>query len=144
MKSDNVLYNYTKNEVHPELKVDGLLFSAPLNIKKILTFRNEYVHNGPWDLRCSLYYTSIDGDPADVIMFAPDMDNNGNFVTSGSRNKFYSQNNKINVQLPYMVSDIIDVLQRTIDKISELYVRETTREENPELTMECIKALSTM
>lgn len=141
MKSDNILYNYTNNKIHPELKEEGLLFSAPLNIKKILTFRNEYVHNGPWDLNCCLYYTYINGVPADVIMFAPDMDDNGNFITSGSRNKFYSQNNKINIQLPYMVIDIIEILQRTIDKISCIYMRQTINKENPELTMECIDAL---
>lgn len=97
MKSDNCIFGI--KDIDDELKKSGMLFSSPLQVKKILTYRNEYVHNGPWDLRCSIYCTSINGEPADTFILSPDMDDNGNFITSGSRNKFYSQNNKINIQL---------------------------------------------
>lgn len=51
-----------------------MLFSEPLVIRKIETFRNEFVHNGPWDLRCSIYNTFVNEEPADVIIYSPDMD----------------------------------------------------------------------
>ena len=142
MRSSKILYNYTTNIINPVLKVDGLLFSAPLCVKKILTFRNEYIHNGPWDLRCSLYETFINDTPADVIMYSPDMDEYGNFISSGSRNKFYSQGNIINIQLPQLVMDTLHVIQNTIDKIAELYSKETVRTEDTELTKECILVIA--
>lgn len=138
MRSNKILYNYTSNIINPVLKAEGLLFSAPLCVKKILTFRNEYIHNGPWDLRCSLYETFVDDEPADVVMYSPDMDKHGNFISSGSRNKFYSQGNMINIQLPQLVIDALYVIQNTIDKIADLYSKETVRTEDTELTKECI------
>ena len=142
MRSNKILYNYTSNIINPVLKAEGLLFSAPLCVKKILTFRNEYIHNGPWDLRCSLYETFVDDEPADVIMYSPDMDKHGNFISSGSRNKFYSQGNMINIQLPQLVIDALSVIQNTIDKIADLYSKETVRTEDTELTKECILVIA--
>lgn len=142
MKSESVLYNYTYNDINPTLKGKGLLFSAPLCVRKILTFRNEYIHNGPWDLRCSIYETCIEDHPADIIVYSPDMDEYGNFVTSGSRDKFYSQGNMINIQLPHLVMDTLDVIQKTIDEIVVLYSQETTRTEDENLTKECIDEIT--
>jgi hypothetical protein len=142
MRSSKILYNYTSNIINPILKADGLLFSAPLCVRKVLTFRDEYIHNGPWDLRCSLYETFIDNTPADVIMYSPDMDEHGNFISSGSRNKFYSQGNMINIQLPQLVMDTLYVIQNTIDQIAGLYSKETLRIENTELTQDCILAIA--
>ena len=75
-------------------------------------------------------------------MYSPDMDENGNFVSSGSRDKFYSQGNMINIQLPHLVMDTLTVIQKTIDEIVVLYSHETTRTEDENLTKECIDAMS--
>lgn len=139
MKSDN--YTFGIKDINAALKENGMLFSSPLVVKKILTYRNEYIHNGPWDLRCSIYCTSIDGEPADVFMLSPDMDENGNFITSGSRNKFYSQNNKINIDLPLLVKDVCHIMINTIDQISLLYKKKTTKKEDPKITNLCLEAI---
>lgn len=65
----------------------------------------------------------------------------GHFVTSGSRNKFYSQNNRINAQLPDMIKDATQILMRTVDQISALYKRKTVRKEDPKLTDEYLNAI---
>ena len=117
-----------------------MLFTDPEVVRKFETFRNEYVHNGPWDLMSSVYYTAVDGDPADVIIYSPDMVD-GHFVTSGSRNKFYSQNNRINAQLPDMIKDATLILMRTVEQISALYKTKTVRKENSKLTEEYINAI---
>lgn len=142
MKSDGVLFNRSGNKnINTELKKSGLLFSVPLSVKKVLSYRDEYVHNGPWDMRCSLYLTAIDGMPADVIMLSPDMDENGNFVTSGSRNKFYSQNNIINADLPYLVYDVIEIIGRTVNEMTSLYQKNTSILIDEEKTKDCMKQI---
>lgn len=141
MKSNSVLYNFTMKDISPSLKSDGMLFSAPLVVRKFCTFRNEYVHNGPWDMRASVYYTAVDGEPADVIIYSPDMDNYGNFIKSGSRNKFYSQCNRINIQLPDMIIELTGIIQNTITELSNLYRSETVRSESPKYTKECVNAI---
>jgi hypothetical protein len=141
MKSDGVLFNRSGNyNIDETLKEQGLLFSAPICIKKILSYRDEYVHNGPWDMRCRVYYTAIDGMPADVLMLSPDMDDNGNFVTSGSRNKFYSQDNIINVTLPYFVYEVVEIIGRTVRKLTYLYQKETKINIDDEKTIKCMEA----
>ena len=139
-KKEKAIYKPNIKNIDPSLKQNGLLFTDPEVVRKFETFRNEYVHNGPRDLRSSVYYTAVDGDPADVIIFSPDMVD-GHFVTSGSRNKFYSQNNRINAQLPDMIKDATLILMRTVEQISALYKTKTVRKENSKLTEEYINAI---
>lgn len=80
MRSSDIIYNKNLKNIDPSLKNVGMLFSEPLVIRKIETFRNEFVHNGPWDLRCSIYNTFVNEEPADVIIYSPDMDDFGNFT----------------------------------------------------------------
>lgn len=140
-KKEKAMYNPNIRNIDPSLKQNGLLFTDPEVIRKFETFRNEYVHNGPWDLRNSVYVTAVNGEPADVIIYSPDMID-GHFVTSNSRNKFYSQNNRINEQLPNMIKEATQILMRTIDQISDLYEQNTVRSENPKLTEEYIEAIA--
>lgn len=141
MKSNGTLFSYTMKNISATLKVPNMIFSAPLVVRKIVAFRNEYVHNGPWDLRSSIYSTAIDGEPADIIMYAPDMDEFGNFVKSGSRNKFYSQNNAINAQLPSIIKEATELLKNTIDELCRLYQADTNVKEDPEKTKDCLRGI---
>lgn len=141
MRSANIIYKRRLNNIDPSLKITGMLFSEPPVIRKIETFRNEYVHNGPWDLRCSVYNTTIDEEPADGIIYSPDMDTLGNFISSGSRNKFYSQANRINIQLPDIIKAATIVLKNTINQLCTLYKTSTTKSVNNEYTQECLEAI---
>lgn len=141
MRSENTLFNKGLKNIDPSLKENGLLFSEPSVIRKIETFRNEYVHNGPWDLRCCIYYTAVNGDPADVIIFSPDMDEFGNFITSGSRNKFYSQGNRINIQLPILLKEATSIVESTIERICTLYKKNTINNVDEGYTNECMNAI---
>ena len=141
MISADVIYKKNLNNIDPSLKTTGMLFSEPPVIRKIETFRNEFVHNGPWDLRCSIYSTSVDGVPADTIIYSPDMDEFGNFISSGSRNKFYSQANRINIQLPNIIEEACSILKRTINQLSILYQKNTTKSVNKKYTQECLDAI---
>lgn len=141
MKSADITYKKSINNIDPSLKAESMLFSEPAVIRKIETFRNEFVHNGPWDLRCSVYNTAVNGEPADVVIYSPDMDELGNFISSGSRNKFYSQANRINIQLPDLINEASVVLKKTIEQISTLYQNCTTQNINKEYTEECLSEI---
>lgn len=142
MRSAGAIYNKNLKNIDPSLKSEDMLFSEPPVIRKIETFRNEFVHNGPWDLRCWVYDTSVNGEPADVIIYSPDMDENGNFISSGSRNKFYSQANRINIQLPDIIKEATSIVDNTINQLSALYQKATNRNVDEEYTNECIKAIA--
>lgn len=141
MKSADIIYKKSLNNIDPSLKAEGMLFSEPPIIRKIETFRNEFVHNGPWDLRCSVYNTAVDGEPADVIIYSPDMDERGYFISSGSRNKFYSQANRINIKLPNMIQEATIVLKNTIEQLCTLYQVCTIKSADKKYTEECLDAI---
>lgn len=141
MKSADTIYKKSLSNIDPSLKATDMLFSEPPVIRKIETFRNEFVHNGPWDLRCSIYNTAIEGKPADVIIYSPDMDEFGNFISSGSRNKFYSQANRINFQLPDIIKEATIILNNTINQLCSLYKTSTTKSVDEKYTQECLDAI---
>lgn len=142
MRSSDIIYNKNLKNIDSSLKNAGMLFSEPLVIRKIETFRNEFVHNGPWDLRCSIYNTFVNDEPADVIIYSPDMDGFGNFTRSWSRNKFYSQGNRINFQLPDIIKEATKILDNTILQIATLYRNKTVDTTERKYTEECLKAIS--
>lgn len=142
MRSSDIIYNRNLKNIDSSLKNTGMLFSEPIVIRKIETFRNEFVHNGPWDLRCSVYNTYVKDEQADTIIYSPDMDDFGNFIHSGSRNKFYSQGNRINFQLPDMIKEATKILDNTILQIAALYQSKTVNRTETEYTEECLKAIS--
>lgn len=143
MNSNGFLYNVDKlkNIINSALTKNGMLFVANKNVRIIEVFRNEYVHNGPWDFRCSVYNTAVDGFPADVIVYAPDFDENGNLVSSGARNKFYSQGNRMNIMLPELVKSVLEILKNTIDCLAELYIASTTQTPDAVRTKQCLEEL---
>ncbi len=112
-RKDNVIYK-KGNYGFDELKASGLLFSDPACVRTVCSFRDEFIHNGSWDYRCAIYYPSVDGEPVEPFILMPDVDENGILVSSGSRNKFYAKSTKLNVVLPGLVKEIVEVLSRTV------------------------------
>ena len=112
---------------------------ASPELTTVEVFRNDYVHNGSWDLRTGVYVGRVKGIPSDVFICCPDLTPNGGFESSGSRNKFYSQGKKINVILPDLVLSVITKVKNTIDQLVILYNNATNSTPNEQLTSDCIK-----
>lgn len=123
-RAEGVLYKKA-NYGYEELRQDGLLYSEPRCVRTICSFRDEFVHNGSWDYRCAVYYPSIDGEPVEPFVLMPDVDNAGLLVSSGSRNKFYSKGDKINVALPGLLNEVITVLKKTIAELKGVLQKRT-------------------
>ena len=123
-RSEGILYKKT-NFGFDELKKEGLLYSEPACVRTVCSFRDEFIHNGSWDYRCAVYYPVIDGKPVEPFILMPDVDETGLLVSSGSRNKFYSKGDKINVLLPGLVKDVIDVLNKTVVELKSVLVLKT-------------------
>ena len=119
-KKDRILYSPNKIK-SCELKKNGLIFSNPPILRKICSFRDYYIHNGAWDYRCAVYGAAVDGIPKDTFVFLPDTDDNGNLKKSGGRNMFYSKGEKINITLPKIVSDVMEMYKDSINELVKLY-----------------------
>ena len=118
-RKENILYK-KGNYGFDELKADGLLYSDPVCVRTACSFRDEFIHNGAWDYRCAIYYPSIDGEPVEPFVVMPDVDANGILITSGSRNKFYAKSDKLNVVLPGLVKEIVEVLSKTVATLRDV------------------------
>lgn len=139
-KKGSALYKYVKHICRIlDITIDNVY--ATNLFKYFYSNTPADMHNGPWDLQFSVYGTAVNGEIADVVIFSPDMDEFGNFVKSGSRNKFYSQGNRINVQLPDMLIEASAIVKNTIEQLSLLYQQNTTETVNEAYTEECLKAI---
>lgn len=123
-RKDSILYA-KKNYGFDELKEPGLLFNEPACIRTICSFRDEFVHCGSWDYRCSVYSPYIGETPVEPFIPMPDVEPSGVLVSSGSRNIFYSSGAKINTVLPELVSDTIEVLSKTEERLKEVLESKT-------------------
>lgn len=114
---DGVLFRGCEKRL-PDYKIplsaQGLVFSKPVSIEKMYSYRDEYIHNGAWDYRCSIYYPLVKGEPAEAFILGPDIDGAGNFEKYAGRNKFYSNGEKINVTIMPLVEDIVSSIEKSI------------------------------
>lgn len=124
-RKDRILY--TKSlDTFDELKTPGLLYSEPACIRKVISFRDEFIHNGTWDYRCAIYEPWLKNDePAEAFILAPDTTETGMLVSSGSRNKFYVKEEKINVTLPFLIEDVLKILDITIGEFDSVLKKRT-------------------
>lgn len=65
-------------------------------------------------------------DRMGILRLFPDMEN-GLFVTSKNRKNFYSQSNRLNILLPKLLKEVLDVMEKTIDKLSIIGKKENER-----------------
>lgn len=142
LKSRNILYQ--KNlQVSPILKQNGVLFSEPPIVRKIETLRNEYVHNGPWDRFPAIYYPiDQEGMPLPAFMQMPDMNADGTFVSVINRNKFYSQEKKLNEELIPIINETLGIINATIQGLKKVAYSQTDESESEDETDSTIEAIA--
>lgn len=143
-RKDRVLYDKSRFGFD-ELKEEGLLYSEPVCVRTACSFRDEFIHNGSWDYRCAVYYPYVEGELVEPFVVMPDVDEDGHLVTSGSRNKFYAKSNKINVVLPELVEEIVEVLSKTQERFKEVLDSKTTplpQDERKKNAMKYMEVLS--
>ena len=143
-RADSVLYA-KKNFGFDELKEPGLLYDEPKCIRTICSFRDEFIHSGSWDYRCAVYYPNINGELVEPFIPMPDIEPSGVLVSSGSRNKFYASGAKINIEMPVLVGEVIEVLSKTLERLKEVLDSKTIplpQEEREKNAMAYMKVLT--
>lgn len=143
LKSKDILYN--KNlQISPILKQQGMLFAEPepAIVRKIETLRSEYVHNGPWDRTPKIYYPLDNNEmPLPAFMLMPDMNENGTFITVKNRNKFYSQEKKLNIELISILNDTMEIINNTIVGLKIVVDNQTDKSNSQDETNSTVQAI---
>lgn len=140
-RKDGILYKKGNNGF-VELKANGLLYSEPTCVRTACSFRDEFIHNGPWDYRCAIYEPRVSGGKlVEPFVVMPDVEITGHLVTSGSRNKFYAKSIKANVFLPGFVKDVMEVLNKTIGALINLLQKKKDTSNKDEATDKAIYIL---
>lgn len=121
-RDNNILFMRYK-PLHEDLECKDMIFCKPVcrTLSLIQSLRDEYVHNGAWDYREAIYNAIKRDVVVETFILLPDMDENGNFIASKSRNKFYSKKEKINLTLLDYIMETMKIFQNTINKLKELY-----------------------
>lgn len=107
--------------------ITGTIFEKPSCVNTIVNIRNRLVHDGSFDFMQMVYdcYDGPNGHSEGTIRF-PDMENSL-FVTSKNRKNFYSQSNRLNLLLPKLLTEVLDVMETTINKLSIIGKKENER-----------------
>jgi hypothetical protein len=128
LKSKNILFGDNKNI--PNSFINETIFERPEIVRKIESIRNRIVHNGSFDFGQIIYtgYIEKKNDYESCIMF-PDI-KDGNFVSFKNRRNFYSKSNRINLLLPEILKEILELIHSTIEKVNTTFVKNRYCNEN--------------
>lgn len=119
-----------------------MLFAEPAIVRKIETLRSEYVHNGPWDRTPKIYYPLDNNEmPLPAFMLMPDMNENGTFITVTNRNKFYSQEKKLNIELISILNDTMEIINNTIFGLKTVVDNQTDKSNSQDETNSTVQAI---
>ena len=119
LKSKNVLFGNFKYII-PELLIDTI-FERTEIIRKVETIRNRIDHNGSFDFNQVIYTGYIENDDTyeSCIMF-PDF-NGSNFASYKNRGNFHSEATRINIDLPILLVECVELIKNTITKLNEKF-----------------------
>ena len=132
------------DHVMQEVKQPGMLYTDPELpiVRKIETLRNEYVHCGPWDRSPSIFLPfDAERKPMPTFMRMPDMTETGTFVTVRNRNKFYSENKKLNEELIPIVEETLGLVEKTLGGIRNVVAAQTAEGIDEEETGKVLEVL---
>lgn len=115
MRSSGILYG-DKGKIEIDQAI-GTLFESDIgNLKLIVNFRNEIVHNGTLDSRQKLFQKYEKGKISDRFILLPDT-NNGNLEKFKGRSHFYGAECRWQDIIPPLFEDFCNRLASSLDKL---------------------------
>jgi len=114
LKSRDILFGDAKKT--SLLNLPGSLFEPAENIKKIVTLRNEIVHNASIDSTLKVYQVIKDKELIEKFILLPDF-KDGILKTFKNRRRFFNDGMKLNEVLPELIIDFWHRLKTTLDAI---------------------------
>lgn len=120
MKSKKILFGDRRKIKN--ILAQNTLFDYPPIVRKIEAIRNRIVHDGSFDFNQNLYTGWIkESDSFECCILFPDFETSGNFVSYKNRCNFHSESTRINLILPKMLFEILELIKVTISKINLTY-----------------------
>jgi hypothetical protein len=84
---------------------NGTLFEDCMLIREVETVRNHVIHDGLLDDMPKAYKVTENSVVVEKFILFPDRSTEGRFEAFKNRNLFYSRDDKINLRLPYVISE---------------------------------------
>lgn len=92
------------------------IFEKSEIVSRMISIRNEIIHNGSWEMIPKVFLKIENTKVAERWIPFPDTDN-GIFISYQNRNKFFSQEEKINEKLPIYLKETLDLISNTVKEI---------------------------
>lgn len=111
LKSSKILWGDKK-----KLTIDnscGTVFEKDELITSIETLRNEFVHNGSWELNPKVFLKFINREIVERYVIFPDLQN-GQLIKFNNRRHFFSEGIKVNDILPKMHINYLNKILNTL------------------------------
>jgi hypothetical protein len=112
LTSKTILFNYGKNiKIIP---LENTIFERHERILMIESFRNEIIHNASFDNYPKVYVKIQEWKIIEKFILIPDL-NDGILTSYKNRNRFYSEDKKLNLILPSIMQNFWNKLNYTLD-----------------------------
>ncbi|GAB2695052.1 hypothetical protein GCM10027155_19260 [Acinetobacter apis] len=114
-KNDNLKINWTK-----EARLNTIFDENNEKIFILKRLRNQLIHDGFLDVDNCIYENRVDGILKERFILMPDFD--GKDLTKyKSRKLFYSQDRKINLELPILIEELLSSTYQTLNVLFKKY-----------------------
>ncbi|MBQ7891039.1 MAG: hypothetical protein IJ359_02675 [Erysipelotrichaceae bacterium] len=114
MASKDILFG-DKKKLNIEKK--GTIFEKSRTISIFENLRNELIHNGTWEMFVKVFVEIEDGKVKQRYILIPDFTDEGTIVTFKNRKRFFSQDKKVNDELPLLFSNVLKRLEITLERL---------------------------
>lgn len=112
MNCSNVLWGQRK---HLQINnTPGTVFEDCSTVHVIEALRNEVVHNGSWELNPKIYFVISNSTVQERFMYFPDISQKS-LDCFANRKHFFSQQIKVNQQLPILHMDFLQRVLKTVE-----------------------------
>lgn len=99
---------------------DNTIFEKNIDIQFLMNVRNDIIHNCGWEMNPKVFIKICNQKLVDKTVYMMDVDKDGNIVKSKTRNRFYSQSRKLNLELDSIYFSILELILNTVQKINQI------------------------
>ena len=114
-KNKDFIINWTEKD-----RINTIFDEDNENIFILKRLRNQIIHDGFLDVDNTIYENKVNGVLKERFILMPDFEGK-NLTKYKSRKLFYSQDRKINLELPKLIENLLDVTRQTLNVLLKKY-----------------------
>lgn len=119
LASNKILFG--KSDMLTKINKKGTIFEKDRLVSIFKSLRNEIVHNAVWEMNPKIFFRIEDSVLKERFIYLPDFDLDGKLVSYVNRKRFFSDEKKVNEELPSLYFGILEKINNTLLEIIRVF-----------------------